>query len=52
MYAASPSDLMITRSLSSPNSVVRSQTAPSASKMWPSSRSRATARSTAPEPCS
>ena len=32
---------MMTRSLSSPNSVVRNQIAPSASKMCPSSRSRA-----------
>ena len=32
-----------TRSLSSPKSVVRSQTAPSSSKTWPCSRSRSTA---------
>ena len=44
--SSSPSALISTRSLSSPKSVVRSQTAPSASKTWPCSRSlrRALAR--------
>ena len=51
MYAGWPSDLMTTRSLSSPYCSVRSQSAPSFSYVLPISVSRATARSTAPEAC-